>query len=69
MMFRPAKEELAQLADFQKRLRTSLLAVVCTELLGVARLKQQAGDAQAIRWLELHAQETRDVLRNFAGVL
>lgn len=69
MMFRPAKEELAQLADFQKRLRTSLLAVVCTELLGVARLKQQAGDAQAIRWLELHAQETRDVLRSFSGGL
>lgn len=68
-MFRPAKEELAQLADFQKRLRTSLLVVVCTEVLGVARLKQQAGDAQAIRLLELHAQETRDVLSGFAGGL
>ncbi len=68
-MFRPAKEELAQLADFQKRLRTSLLAVVCTELLGVARLKQQAGDAQAIRLLELHAQEMRDVLSGFPGGL
>jgi CHASE2 domain-containing sensor protein/class 3 adenylate cyclase len=69
MIFRPAQDELAQLADFQRRHRASLLSIVCTELAGVAKLKQQLGDAGAIRLLRQHEQVLRDLLTDFPGGL
>jgi len=66
---RPAQDELAQLAAFQRRHRVSLLSVVCIELAGVARLKQQMGDAPALRLLHQHEQVLRDLLAGFPGGL
>lgn len=69
MNLRPAQDELAQLAEFQRRHRVSLLCVVCTELAGVAKLKQQLGDAGAVRLLRQHEQVLRDLLAGFPGGL
>jgi CHASE2 domain-containing sensor protein/class 3 adenylate cyclase len=69
MNLRPAHDELVELAEFQRRHRASLLCVVCTELAGVAKLKQQLGDAGAIRLLRQHEQVLRDLLTSFPGGL
>ncbi len=69
MHLRPAQDELAQLAEFQRRHRASLLCIVCSELAAVAKLKQQLGDAGAIRLLRQHEQVLRDLLTGFPGGL
>lgn len=64
-----AQDELAQLADFQRRHRVSLLCLVCTELAGLAKLKQRLGDAGALRLLQQQEQVLRDLLSAYPGGL
>ncbi len=69
MKLRPDQDELAQLAEFQSRHRASLLCLVYIEVAGVAKLKQQMGDAGALRLLNQHEQILRDLLASFPGGL
>lgn len=64
-----AQDELAQLADFQRRHRVSLMCMVCTELLNASRLRQKLGDAETLRVIRQHDQILRDLLSSFPGGL
>ncbi|MBL9173837.1 MAG: CHASE2 domain-containing protein [Verrucomicrobiales bacterium] len=65
MDLRPADNELAQLAEFLKRQKVSLVCLVVTEVVGSARLKQDLGDVEAVRILQQHALALRTLLREY----
>lgn len=69
MRFRPQNDNMAELAEFQRRHRVSLLCMVCVEVQGSAQLRSQVGDAETVRLLRQHDQVLRDLLASFPGGL
>lgn len=58
-------EARSRVEEFRKRHQTSLVTMLFTDLAGSTRLKQERGDSEAVALLQVHADLTREVLRNF----
>lgn len=56
-----------RLEDFQRRHRQALVVVVFTDIVGSTGLKQQLGDAEAVRLIAEHHQVLREVLAEEPG--
>jgi class 3 adenylate cyclase len=56
-----------KIAAFQRKHRIGLVTLLFTDMVGSTKLKQDLGDAEAVRLLQKHHSLFRDVLRLFPG--
>lgn len=66
MSLRLGNERVQAMAAFRSRHRAEMLSVVLTELVGLTRLRQERGDAEALRFKQEHDAVVREVIRNHA---
>jgi class 3 adenylate cyclase len=56
-----------KVAAFQRKHRIGLVTLLFTDMVGSTKLKQELGDAEAVRLMQKHHSLMRDVLRLFPG--
>lgn len=62
-----AREHRGKVAAFQRKHRIGLVTLMFTDMVGSTKLKQELGDREAVKLIQSHHSEFRNLLRNFPG--
>lgn len=60
-------ENRGKIAAFQRKHRIGLVTLLFTDMVGSTKLKQELGDREAVRLMQTHHSEVRDLLRKYPG--
>lgn len=67
MTFDSMMQNRGKVAAFQRKHRVGLVTLLFTDMVGSTKLKQELGDREAVRVMQVHHSEVRDLLRKYPG--
>lgn len=65
MDFAASSQDRGKVAAFQRKHRIGLVTLLFTDMVGSTKLKQELGDRDAVKMIQSHHEEVRNILRKY----